>query len=131
MRFLSEQKTISVTEYSSLSRNEISRFLSTLSDTKVYPHTIVKLCNLLVYPKDRPIPFNEVQRIYLLAVSRELIGGGSATYNETMLACRLGRHEDKDKIVTAWEFVSKLGGLNSAAFNDKLTKFYIERLLDK
>lgn len=129
MKMLPAQKTASVTKFSTLSRNQIAKFLSGISEQKVYPSTVVKLCALLEFKSETPISINEVQRIYLLACAKELVNGGQASYREAMYACRLSlMYQD---LTDVWNLVEKMGGLTKVSFDEKLADFYRVIQLDK
>lgn len=118
-------KTVALTNESVLSRNKIADFFTELSETPVYPATIVKLTELLGFPEKVPIRLNEIQRIYLLGCAKQLMGKNT-TYRNAMENFRLHRSHPIENVSKAWGTVRELGGLSQAEFNKKLTEFFIK-----
>lgn len=126
MPFMPASVTKSVTKMSTLSRTKIAEFFTILNGSKVTPNTVKKLCDVLEFPKDRPIPLNEVQRIYLLGCLKELINGGRCTYREAMLTAKISRTDKAENLMQSWNFIEEMGGLSYNGFKESMLDFYVK-----
>jgi hypothetical protein len=126
MKLLPIGKTASHTKYSSLSRNEIAKFLSTLGSKRVYPSTVTKLCKILKFQEEIPVPLSDVQLIYLVACAKELINGGSASYNEAMITFKLRPTDSNADLLEAWNAVHAMGGMTKREFDEAIVTYYAQ-----
>lgn len=130
-RFLPVAQTASITKFSSLSRNQVAEFFTLISRKKVYAATICKLCVYLDFDPSLPIPIAQVQRLFLVACLKELINGGSSSYKQIIIGCRLGLTDPNEKLLEAWQLIQEFGGISKSDFDKRLTEFYAKNQLDK
>jgi hypothetical protein len=129
MKFLKEQSNYFLPSNTLLSRAFIAEFLASLAVNESKPNFnfVSKACEILNFTKGYPIPMAEVQRVFLLACMKEMMGNEYISYVSVADTFGLGSSGPSSLLKACWAQVVGAGGISEEEFNKKLLEFYLAK----